>query len=230
MIGERSWEITFSDILMLLLTFLIFIISVSVFKTDEYKKFWQEYKKGNLVNSIESMATDKSSAESNEIDPFPELDVPKLSRNAAQILRETGEIIDETQPLSDAGIGDNIVYDENKISLMISEKIGFGSGEVVLQEGFKSFLQKLIPALKRSDFPVNIVGHTDSTGSDKVNNVELSLDRALEIADYLIKNGLEARKVSVSGYGPYRPVFSNLTEEGRQKNRRVQIVILPNSS
>ncbi len=226
MIDGRNWEVTFSDMLMLLLTFLIFIISVSVFKTDDYKDFWKVYNKGIIDNN--KTEGDKASTDSNEINPFPELDIPNLSNNAASILRETNEIINETKELSSLGVGDKIFYNENRISLMISEKIGFGSGKAILQNNIKSLLLNLIPAIQKTEFPVNITGHTDSTISSKVDNLTLSLDRALEIADFMIKNGLDASRVSVSGYGQYRPIYTNLTKEGREKNRRVQIDIIIN--
>lgn len=226
MISERNWEVTFSDMLMLLLTFLIFIISVSVFKTDDYKDFWKNYKKGLINNN--STTGEKASTDSNEINPFPELNIPRLSNNAAKILRETSEIIDETIEFNVPGAGDRIFYDENRISLMISEKISFGSGKAVLQNSIKSLLLKLIPIMNKTDFPINITGHTDSTVSLKVDNLLLSLDRALVIADFLIQNGLDPARVSVSGYGPYRPLYSNLTVDGREKNRRVQINIIIN--
>ncbi len=226
MIDGRNWEVTFSDMLMLLLTFLIFIISVSVFKTDDYKDFWKVYNKGVIDNN--KTEGDKASTDSNEINPFPELDIPNLSNKAASILRETNEIINETKELSSLGVGDKIFYNENRISLMISEKIGFGSGKAILQNNIKSLLLNLIPAIQKTEFPVNITGHTDSTKSSKVDNLTLSLDRALEIADFMIKNGLDASRVSVSGYGQYRPIYTNLTKEGREKNRRVQIDIIIN--
>lgn len=228
MTGEKNWEVTFSDMLMLLLTFLIFIISVSVFKTDDYKSFWQNYNKAAM--KISDTNGEKASTDSNEINPFPELNIPRLSSSAAKILRETGEIINETEELQILKTGDRLFYDENRISLMISEKIGFGSGKAALQNSIKSLLIKLIPIIKKTDFPINITGHTDSIVSPKIDNLLLSLDRALEIADYLIENGLEPSRVSISGYGPYRPLYSNLTKEGRSKNRRVEINIIINRS
>jgi flagellar motor protein MotB len=64
--------------------------------------------------------------------------------------------------------------------------------------------------------------------SKKVDNLKLSLDRAVSIADFLIKNGVKKERISVSAYGQYRPLDTNLTAEGRSKNRRVEINIIIN--
>jgi len=230
MIGQRNWEVTFSDMLMLLLTFMIFIISVSVFKNDEYKSFWKKYNSVNTVNNVNvnSSFKDKASVDSNEIIPFPELNIPKLSNSATSILRQVSEVIDENGYLNVLTNGDSIVYDENRISLMISEDLSFDSGKYKLKAGIKNLLKKFVKVINKYDFPINITGHTDSTIAPKVNNLLLSLDRAVVIADFLINNGVESSRVSVSGYGPYRPIYSNLTKEGRRKNRRVQINIIIN--
>jgi outer membrane protein OmpA-like peptidoglycan-associated protein len=69
-----------------------------------------------------------------------------------------------------------------------------------------------------------IEGHTDNVGSDLTNN-ELSLRRAISVRDYLISLGVPASSIEVEGYGPYRPVADNATNDGRARNRRVEIVI-----
>ena len=69
-----------------------------------------------------------------------------------------------------------------------------------------------------------IEGHTDNVGSDTMNQ-ELSLRRAITVRDYLTNLGVPFGSVEVAGYGPVRPVANNTTEDGRARNRRVEIVI-----
>jgi len=72
-----------------------------------------------------------------------------------------------------------------------------------------------------------IEGHTDSTGSDEVND-HLSQQRAESVRDYLVANKtLQAEKIVSIGYGSKRPLASNETEEGRAINRRIDVVISP---
>jgi outer membrane protein OmpA-like peptidoglycan-associated protein len=70
-----------------------------------------------------------------------------------------------------------------------------------------------------------VQGHTDNRGSEK-QNTALSQARADAVRGALIKRGIDAARLTAKGYGPTRPAFANLTTEGRQKNRRVEIRIL----
>jgi outer membrane protein OmpA-like peptidoglycan-associated protein len=72
---------------------------------------------------------------------------------------------------------------------------------------------------------IEISGHTDSTG-DAAANLQLSKDRANVVYQELIKNGVEATRLTATGYGSAKPVATNDTEDGRQKNRRTEFKIL----
>lgn len=81
---------------------------------------------------------------------------------------------------------------------------------------------------KYPDSTVVVVGHTDNTGSAEYNQ-DLSARRAGAVASILINSGVDALRVTSVGRGEDQPVASNLTEEGKAKNRRVEIVIRPNT-
>jgi chemotaxis protein MotB len=95
-------------------------------------------------------------------------------------------------------------------------------------------LDKVSAVLKdnMAQFNIGIEGHTDNIPikhSNWKSNWELSTARALSVLHYLEKNqGISPERLSAIGYGEYRPVASNETNEGRKQNRRVEIVILPN--
>ena len=71
---------------------------------------------------------------------------------------------------------------------------------------------------------VRIIGHTDSQGSDAINN-PLSKDRADAVRDYLVAQGVPATRISTAGRGEHQPIADNATAEGRAKNRRVEIFL-----
>lgn len=73
---------------------------------------------------------------------------------------------------------------------------------------------------------ITIIGHTDSTGNDAINN-PLSYNRAQAVANYLNQRGVAMNRMSVSGQGSRQPIASNDTLEGRAQNRRVEILINP---
>ena len=74
------------------------------------------------------------------------------------------------------------------------------------------------------DLRAEISGHTDNTG-DASYNLKLSHDRAAAVANYLIRNNISRDRISYSGQGSTRPIADNKTEEGRRKNRRVEILL-----
>ncbi len=105
--------------------------------------------------------------------------------------------------------------------------INFPSGKsTILPESF-GLLSKVQKAIR--DFPdrkIIIEGHTDSMGDDTY-NMQLSLDRAKAVTAYLIANmGIGEDRITATGYGESRPIASNDTKEGRQQNRRIDVVLV----
>lgn len=213
---HRVWEITFTDMLILLLTFFVFIIAVSGFRDIEYKKFWETKSTGEVEKPSREPATTSFAFELIE-----SLRLPKLSEEAVQLL------IDLAPVFTDSDFeGVNVDYDENKITLMVSEQLGFEPGQYDLKEEVKPLLLKLTDPINRSKFDVNIEGHTNVLTEAKIDGMDLSLTRALVVARFWIANGLDKRKVSVSGYGPYRPIAANQTVEEKQRSSRVEVHII----
>lgn len=216
---DRGWEITFSDMLTLLLTFFVFIISVSVFKTDDFNRFWKEREERREVRKVKAAPTS-----SFKFDLIEGLKLPVINPEAEEVLRHVADTFTDTD-----FEGVNLYYDENKISLVVSEELGFEGGQFDLKRTAQPLLQNLVGAINKSKFDVNIEGHSDSLTNPQIDNMDLSLRRALAVARFLIRNGVEKSKVSVSGYGPYRPVADNRTQEGRMLNRRVEVNIIINN-
>ncbi len=102
----------------------------------------------------------------------------------------------------------------------------FPVGKSGLDQSNYALLNKIVSAINK--FPKNnieVVGHTDSTGSQRI-NTKLSDERAKNIADFLVKvANIDPNRVSSMGVGDENPVASNATEEGRAKNRRIEIII-----
>jgi len=101
----------------------------------------------------------------------------------------------------------------------------FDVGKATLKPDLKTNLAKIAGILTvYKDVNVLVEGHTDSTGSDEFNQ-KLSEDRANSVMQYLIEQGVAAPRLKATGYGETKPVASNSTSEGRQKNRRVDLVV-----
>ncbi|MBR1548270.1 MAG: OmpA family protein [Prevotella sp.] len=101
-------------------------------------------------------------------------------------------------------------------------QILFATGKATLSNDSKATLNKVATLLKNnSDCDVAVIGHTDSTGSDAVNN-PLSLNRAKSVTTYLQNSGVATIK-RTEGQGSTNPVADNNTEAGRKQNRRVEV-------
>jgi len=111
-------------------------------------------------------------------------------------------------------------------SSLILQNISFNTGEWDLLPSSFPELERLVSFLKLNPrVVIEVSGHTDNTG-DKTRKTELSNRRALAVKDYLVKNGIKEMRLKVKGFGMYRPIASNSTEEGRRKNRRVEFEVL----
>jgi len=114
---------------------------------------------------------------------------------------------------------------DNQLMLNIPSGISFAVGRSDIQPNFAPVLDQFAMGLRNNPYSdVRIVGHTDSTGSDAVNN-PLSVDRAASTRNYLVNRGVDGRRIAIDGVGERYPIASNDTAEGRARNRRVEIFV-----
>ncbi|MES2491792.1 MAG: OmpA family protein [Pseudomonadota bacterium] len=128
-----------------------------------------------------------------------------------------------------AGSGVDVIPTDNGQAILVNlpEGVTFDVGSYSLRPEFRATLDKVAQSLK--EYPnslIDVYGHTDSTGSDAYNQT-LSENRARTVASYLTMQGISAARVRSQGYGESMPVADNATDEGRRKNRRVEIKIVP---
>ena len=124
---------------------------------------------------------------------------------------------------------------QGKLTVNILDRIMYDSGEAVLKPDGQAVLQKVATILAgHPELKIHVIGHTDnvpirpSAHSRFASNWELSTARALAAVHFLTEQaGVDPRRVGAVGYGEYRPIADNTTAEGRAKNRRIAITILP---
>ncbi len=128
------------------------------------------------------------------------------------------------QATAGTGVGVTQTAD-NRLKLDIPSDISFDVGRAAIKSNFAGVLNQFATTLNSNpSTQITIVGHTDNTGSDAVNN-PLSLDRAHSTRDYLIARGVGVARFATEGHGSREPVADNSTSEGRAKNRRVEIYV-----
>jgi outer membrane protein OmpA-like peptidoglycan-associated protein len=125
-----------------------------------------------------------------------------------------------------AGTGVEVVKtSDNRLKLDIPSDISFDTGSAGIKPNFRPILDSFATSLNNNPVTqVTIVGHTDSSGSDAINN-PLSLNRAASTRDYLVSRGVSSNRLSVDGRGSREPVAANDTAENRARNRRVEIFV-----
>lgn len=122
------------------------------------------------------------------------------------------------------GIGVSQTAD-NRLKLDIPSDVSFDTGRYDIKSNFAPILNRFADGLRSTpNYTVDIIGHTDSTGSDAINN-PLSQNRANAAMHYLVSKGVAGQRISTSGMGASQPVASNATEAGRAQNRRVEIYV-----
>ena len=106
--------------------------------------------------------------------------------------------------------------------------VNFATNKYNINEPSKTNLNKLIGVFKEfPDTNILVVGHTDSVGADDY-NMTLSKNRANAVTTYLTQSGVSAGRLSTNWFGETQPIHDNTTADGRAKNRRVNVAILPN--
>lgn len=114
---------------------------------------------------------------------------------------------------------------DNQLKLNIPSDISFDTGRADIKPNFRTVLDQFAQGLR--DNPgstLRIIGHTDSTGSDTINN-PLSIARADSTRDYLVDRGVSTNRVAVDGRGSREPIAENGSDAGRARNRRVEIFV-----
>jgi len=114
---------------------------------------------------------------------------------------------------------------DNQLKLDIPSDISFATGRADIEPNLRTVLDRFAQSLRANPgTEVRIIGHTDSTGSDAVND-PLSVARASSTRNYLTDRGVDPARIQVAGRGSHEPIASNATAEGRARNRRVEIYV-----
>ena len=141
-----------------------------------------------------------------------------------------GNVLDRQEQELRNALGGNaqVVNNGNNLTVTLPQDILFATDSTQLSGASRGNLRALASNLQ--SYPnsrVTIIGHTDDVG-DAAYNQDLSQRRASAVASVLIGEGVSAGRISSVGRGESQPIATNLTPEGRQANRRVEVIITPN--
>ncbi|WKB51473.1 OmpA family protein [Eleftheria terrae] len=125
-----------------------------------------------------------------------------------------------------AGTGIDVARtSDNQIKVQIPSDAGFDTGRAAVKPQLSTVLDKFATSMREnSATEIRIIGHTDNTGNDSINN-RLSMERAASTRDYLVARGVPFARIAIDGRGSHEPVASNDSDNGRSQNRRVEIYV-----
>ncbi len=235
--GAPDWVVTFGDLMSLLLCFFVLLLSFSEMDKAKYKEVAGSLRKAFGVQyKVKAMSVPKGiSMVAKDFNQELMPTKPRQEFIAMQKRKEVGERLkDEVEKsLQDSdgmeGMRNLIGVEvgENEVTIRMMGETAFDSGKADIREEMLPLLNKIADVLREQEGEIVIVGHTDNVpiiGGIFQSNLSLSNARAATVADYLLKQGhIQPERVSTMGFGEYRPIETNDTPEGRQKNRRVEI-------
>ncbi|PHA00771.1 flagellar motor protein MotB [Bacillus pseudomycoides] len=237
---DETWLIPYSDMLTLLFALFIVLFAMSSIDAAKFKQMAVSFKKelsGGTGNQ-EFLSDQKPASDKDLTDKRPESEKIKKQAEAEVKQQEMNEL-KEVQKGIDKYIQENRLTSSFKTELTerglmvtILDNALFDSGQATVKLESLNMAHEmsslLVAAAPRE---ITVSGHTDNVpiSNEKfASNWELSTQRAVNFMQVLLENKeLRPEKFSAIGYGEYRPVASNDTPEGRAKNRRVEVFILP---
>lgn len=126
-----------------------------------------------------------------------------------------------------AGTGASITNTGSQLYVILPEGVTFATGSAVVDPGFLPALRNIARSLREHPYStIRVVGHTDTVGGADYNRM-LSRERAMAVAQILVRYGVPSDRITYSGRGYAEPIASNASAAGRAMNRRVEIIITP---
>lgn len=219
--GLPAWMATFSDMMTLLLTFFVLLLSMASLDQQKIKEAI-----GSLQGSLGVLqGGTKTDINIQTLIPSLEIvDVAKrklIERNFDEVRKWLAQLKMENKVLADRT--------EQGILIQVDSQVLFQVGAAEVNPGASIILHKIAEMLRSNKAEIRIEGHTDNVSIHTErypSNWELSTARAVRVLRYFVEEEkMDPLRFSAVGYGDTRPIASNDTPEGRAKNRRVTLVL-----
>ncbi len=229
-IKTDGWLATYADTVTLLLTFFVLLYSLSTIDSQKFQQIAVAMQSAFSGKADRSILEFNSSSGDVPIVGKPQITVEDIQENEdLEILEDVLTYIKENDLENDV----QIYEDEKGLNIQMKDSVLFDTGKAELRSDSKNVLDKVSDLIGKVDNKIIIEGHTDNVPINTPampNNWHLSSARALSVLDYFLdsKKILNPQRFSAQGCGEYRPIAKNDTDEGRAKNRRVNIIVVTN--
>lgn len=216
-----NWLTTYSDMVTLLLCFFVLLFAFSEVDAQKFRSILSSFRGGTGVFD---------GGTSLELLDFETAEQDEMKRE----LEELKELLEEYAGENGLGPEITLSIEERGLVIRFMDKVLFDSGKADLKPESIQILDSIGDILNSEEFKdklIKVEGHTDTDpiiySSKFPTNWELSAIRATNVLRYLVEEkGIDGNRISSSGYSYHRPIAPNDTPENKQKNRRVDIVIL----
>lgn len=224
--GAPRWMTTFGDLMSLLLTFFVLLLSFSEMDREKYKQVAGSMEKAFGMQRKQNIS--ESPRHGLEI-IAKDFDQQAI---ATRIKQYIGQELETDFDDLYGKIADDIEIEagEDQVIIRLMGESTFDSGKADIKPEFEPLILKIGQILaKEAQGEIIIAGHTDDVplrGGPFESNLKLSIARAATVAQFLLdRAAIDPKRVSTMGFGEYRPIADNHTETGRRKNRRVEIIV-----
>jgi chemotaxis protein MotB len=227
---DERWLVSYSDFITLLMVLFVVLYSMGQVNVEKYKQLAESMRTAFTVGGAEQVVDSQinQAGGTSEDGSSKPIVVPGIPEGPTQSEEVAGEL---TAMLSTQNLGNQVSVQTNieGVLISLSEKLIFKDDQVDLPPEAFQVLDTIVEMLRPIDNKVRLVGHTNNTPPTNPaypTNWELSLARATSVAKYLISAGIAPERIIVSGQGEYAPVFANDTQEHKDMNARVEIIII----
>ncbi|GLZ23960.1 flagellar motor protein MotD [Stutzerimonas stutzeri] len=212
---QEAWLLTYLDMITLLLVMMVIMLALAG-KGDGHHA--QAAMSADLQGQAQAIQPLEIAAAAQPIPPIvaaPEPSTPVEADEREALAMDLGEDIE-------------VIVNDGSISFRINSEILFGSGQAELENAGLDVIDRLIPTLAAGQHRILVEGHTDNLPIQTErfpSNWELSANRASSVVRYLQLAGIDATRMSATGYADTRPLGDNGSDQGRASNRRVELIM-----
>jgi chemotaxis protein MotB len=224
-VNHERWLVSYADFITLLFAFFVVMFAVSQVDSKRVGRFTQAFSKAIGEDIFPDQGHGFMPAADPEAPPSKEADAePKVPAALVELEKTLKKLADDGDSLK----GLQVLERRNELVLRLADNIFFESGDDSLKAPAEAILHTLAPEIARRSVDVRVEGHTDNRPIRTAryrSNWDLSTSRATAVLAKLAAEGVEPPRLSAAGYGEFRPIAPNATEEGRKQNRRVDLVL-----
>jgi chemotaxis protein MotB len=230
--GSERWLLSYSDFMTLLMIMFVILYAMGQVDVNKYKQLAGSLKAafegGSAAKVVDAQINSGGGTiKDGQPNPIVVPGIPEQPPVSEEVAGQLQQMLQVNNLGSEVSVQTNI----EGVLISMSEKLLFTQGKAELQSDAYPVLDTIIDMLKQTDNKIRVVGHTDDTPPQDpkyTSNWDLSLARAMVIANYMMGKGIDAKRLMVEGVGENQPVFPNDTEQHRALNSRADIVVIYN--